>query len=162
VYVAGELNSSVSLLRCDPQTAALSVAARRSSCVRPDSPARTISADIQRRAHGRALYVSNPGQNSMARVQRRSRHRHAHAHPGRLDGGDWPRNFTLDPTGRWLLVANQLRRGGSIVVFRRDVQSGRLTPTSQRITLASPVSCGSCLDSFSTRPRLRIDNRTPW
>jgi len=52
-------------------------------------------------------------------------------------GGDWPRNFTLDPTGRWLLVANQ--RSGSIVVFRRDVQSGRLTPTSQRITLASPV-----------------------
>jgi 6-phosphogluconolactonase len=51
--------------------------------------------------------------------------------------GDWPRNFSLDPTGRWLLVANQ--RSGSIVVFARDEQSGRLTPTTQRLTMASPV-----------------------
>ena len=32
--------------------------------------------------------------------------------------GDWPRNFSLDPTGRWLLVANQ--RSDSIVVFECD------------------------------------------
>jgi 6-phosphogluconolactonase len=51
--------------------------------------------------------------------------------------GDWPRNFTLDPSGRWLLVANQ--RSDSVVVFSRDQKSGRLTPTQQRITLSSPV-----------------------
>jgi 6-phosphogluconolactonase len=51
--------------------------------------------------------------------------------------GDWPRNFSLDPTGRWLLVANQ--RSDSIVVFSRDPQSGRLTPTQQRLALPSPV-----------------------
>ena len=51
--------------------------------------------------------------------------------------GDWPRNFTLDPTERWLLVANQ--RSGSIVVFARDPERGRLTPTRQRIALPSPV-----------------------
>ena len=51
--------------------------------------------------------------------------------------GDWPRNFSLDPTGRWLLVANQ--RSDSIVVFGRDQESGRLTPTQQRIALPSPV-----------------------
>ena len=33
--------------------------------------------------------------------------------------GDWPRNFSLDPTGPWLLVAN--RQSDSVVVFgRRD------------------------------------------
>jgi 6-phosphogluconolactonase len=51
--------------------------------------------------------------------------------------GDWPRNFSLDPTGRWLLVANQ--RSNSVVVFGRDQDSGRLTPTPQRIALPSPV-----------------------
>jgi 6-phosphogluconolactonase len=51
--------------------------------------------------------------------------------------GDWPRNFSLDPTGRWLLVANQ--KSNSIVVFERDEKSGRLTPTRERIALPSPV-----------------------
>jgi 6-phosphogluconolactonase len=51
--------------------------------------------------------------------------------------GDWPRNFSLDPTGRWLLVANQ--RSDSIVVFARDAKTGRLTPTRERIALPSPV-----------------------
>jgi 6-phosphogluconolactonase len=51
--------------------------------------------------------------------------------------GDWPRNFSLDPTGRWLLVANQ--RSDSIVVLARDPRSGRLTSTGQRIELPSPV-----------------------
>ena len=47
------------------------------------------------------------------------------------------RNFSFDPTGRWLLVANQ--RSGSVVVFARDAESGRLTPTPQRLDLSSPV-----------------------
>jgi len=51
--------------------------------------------------------------------------------------GDWPRNFSLDPTGRWLLVANQ--KSGSVVVFARDQESGRLTPTAQRLAVPSPV-----------------------
>jgi 6-phosphogluconolactonase len=136
VYVAGELNSSVSLLRCDPQTAALSV--QQTLIMRPAGfTGENYPADIHVAPNGRALYVSNRGQNSIAVFS---------VAPGTgmltpiqavSTGGDWPRNFTLDPTGRWLLVANQ--RSGSIVVFRRDVQSGRLTPTSQRITLASPV-----------------------
>jgi 6-phosphogluconolactonase len=52
-------------------------------------------------------------------------------------GGDWPRNFTLDPTGRWLLAANQ--RSGSITVFSRNPVNGVLTATSQRIDVPSPA-----------------------
>ena len=52
-------------------------------------------------------------------------------------GGDWPRNFTLDPTGRWLLAANQ--RSNSVVVFARDLASGRLKETNSRVMLPSPV-----------------------
>jgi 6-phosphogluconolactonase len=63
------------------------------------------------------LYVSNRGHNSIAVFSVA-----ASGGPA-LDqvistAGDWPRNFSLDPTGRWLLVANQ--RSNSIVVFARD------------------------------------------
>ncbi len=51
--------------------------------------------------------------------------------------GNWPRNFTLDLTERWLLVANQ--RSDSVVVFARDPDTGSLTPTRQRIAIPSPV-----------------------
>jgi 6-phosphogluconolactonase len=51
--------------------------------------------------------------------------------------GAWPRNFSLDPTGRWLLVANQ--QSDSVVVFARDQESGRLTPTRQRIAIPGPA-----------------------
>ena len=51
--------------------------------------------------------------------------------------GDWPRNFSLHPAGRWLLVANQ--RSDSVIVFARDPETGRLTPTGQRIAIPSPV-----------------------
>jgi 6-phosphogluconolactonase len=51
--------------------------------------------------------------------------------------GDWPRNFSVDPTGRWLLVANQ--HSGTIAVFARDARTGRLTPTRQRMEIANPA-----------------------
>jgi 6-phosphogluconolactonase len=83
------------------------------------------------------LYVSNRGHNSIA-VFSVAESTGALA----LDqvvptDGDWPRNFSLDPSGRWLLVANQ--RSDSIVVFGRDPETGRLTATNQRIVIPSPV-----------------------
>lgn len=53
--------------------------------------------------------------------------------------GDHPRNFTLDPTGNFLIVANQVTN--NIVVFRRDLTSGLLKKTGNVIHVPSP----SCL-----------------
>jgi 6-phosphogluconolactonase len=51
--------------------------------------------------------------------------------------GKSPRAFALDPTGAFLVVANQ--RSDSLVSFRVDASSGRLTPTGSRVELASPA-----------------------
>jgi 6-phosphogluconolactonase len=51
--------------------------------------------------------------------------------------GNTPRNFGIDPTGRYLLAANQ--RTDSVIVFRIDATTGRLTPTGHRIDVGSPV-----------------------
>ncbi|HEY1464180.1 MAG TPA: beta-propeller fold lactonase family protein, partial [Terriglobales bacterium] len=48
-----------------------------------------------------------------------------------------PRHFTFDPSGKWLLVANQ--DSDNIVIFRVDPQTGRLNPSGQSVTLSSPV-----------------------
>ena len=51
--------------------------------------------------------------------------------------GKGPRNFIIDPTGNYLLVANQDSR--NIVIFKRNKQTGLLTKTQKEITIPRPV-----------------------
>lgn len=48
-----------------------------------------------------------------------------------------PRNFAIDPTGRFMLVANQ--SGGNVCVFRIDSATGELIPTEAKTQIANPV-----------------------
>lgn len=136
VYVAGELNSTVSALRCDPETAALTPM-QTLSTLPAGFTGENFPADVHVAPNGRALYVSNRGQNAIAVFSVAEGTGALALEQTMPTGGNWPRNFTIDPTGRWLLVANQ--RSDSVVVFARDEASGRLTPTSQRMEMASPV-----------------------
>jgi 6-phosphogluconolactonase len=60
-------------------------------------------------------------------------------------GGKTPRNFAIDPSGRYLLAANQ--KSDSVVVFRIDPDTGRLTPAGSTVEVGAPV----CL-VFRARP----------
>ncbi len=51
--------------------------------------------------------------------------------------GDYPRSFTIDPTGRFLFSCNQ--RSDAIVCFRIEAKSGRLTFTDQYTPIGSPA-----------------------
>lgn len=51
--------------------------------------------------------------------------------------GKGPRDFAIDPSGKYLLVAHQYTN--NIVIFKRDIPSGKLTDTGKRIELCSPV-----------------------
>jgi 6-phosphogluconolactonase len=136
VFVANELDSTVATVRFDGERGALSPVDTRST-LPVGWTGTNYPADIHVAPSGRALYVSNRGHNSIA-VFSVAESTGAFALQQVIStDGDWPRNFSLDPTGRWLLVANQ--RSDSIVVFARDQESGRLTPTRQRIALPSPV-----------------------
>jgi 6-phosphogluconolactonase len=53
--------------------------------------------------------------------------------------GDHPRNFTIDPTGKYLLVANMLTN--NIVVFKRNMKTGLLKKKKAEISIPAP----SCL-----------------
>jgi 6-phosphogluconolactonase len=52
-------------------------------------------------------------------------------------GGIMPRNFAIDPTGAYLLVAHQY--SNTVVVFKIDRATGRLTKTGNEIKLDVPV-----------------------
>ena len=136
VFVANELDSTVATLRFDSRRGTLSPQATLST-LPPGWTGTNYPADIHVAANGRTLYVSNRGHNSIAVFSVAESAGTLALEQVISTAGDWPRNFTLDPSGRWLLVANQ--RSDSIVVFGRDPETGRLTPTRQRIALPSPV-----------------------
>jgi 6-phosphogluconolactonase len=51
--------------------------------------------------------------------------------------GKTPRNFAIDPTGKFLLAANQ--ESNNIVVFRVDPITGALSPTGDVVEVPAPV-----------------------
>jgi len=51
--------------------------------------------------------------------------------------GKTPREFAIDPTGRWLIVGNQ--ESDSAYFFRRDPQTGELASDPKRLSIGSPV-----------------------
>jgi 6-phosphogluconolactonase len=96
------------------------------------------SADIHVSPDGKFLYASNRGDaNSIAIFS-------IDAATGRLTwkgvvptGGKTPRNFLIDPTGHWLLAANQ--NGSNVVIFKIDNQTGMLTSTGKQLSVPAPV-----------------------
>ena len=58
--------------------------------------------------------------------------------------GKTPRNFVIDPTGNYLLAANQ--ETDNIVIFKRNRQTGLLKETKEQIHVSKPV----CLQMLET------------
>jgi len=51
--------------------------------------------------------------------------------------GKTPRNFIIDPTGHFLLVANQ--ESDNVIVFSINAQTGLLKSTGIQIKIPNPV-----------------------
>ena len=53
-------------------------------------------------------------------------------------GVNFPRNFAIDPSGKWLYVANQ--KGDTIVQFEVNSETGELKSTGQVTPSITPVA----------------------
>lgn len=96
------------------------------------------SADIHVSPDGHFLYASNrSNSNTIAifRINTADGKLTLVGHQSTL--GQTPRNFNFDPTGDFLLVANQ--NSDDVVIFRRDKSTGLLTDTGKRISVGKPV-----------------------
>jgi 6-phosphogluconolactonase len=96
------------------------------------------SADIHISPDGKFLYCSNRGESNTIAIFSIA------PATGRLTllghqptMGLMPRNFNFDPSGNFLLVANQ--KSDNIVIFKRDKTTGLLTDTGKRIEVPNPV-----------------------
>jgi len=96
------------------------------------------SADIHVSPDGKFLYASNRADaNTIAifKVNKKNGRLSFVGHQSTL--GKTPRNFTIDPSGNYLLVANQ--NSDEVVVFKRDKETGLLLDTKNRILVGKPV-----------------------
>lgn len=95
------------------------------------------AADIHISPEGKFLYASNRGDAndiSVFRIEENGELRFSSRHSVM---GKGPRNFTIDPTGRFLLVANQ--QSDEIIVFKIKKEDGSLIPTDNSLPMDSPV-----------------------
>jgi len=136
VYVLNEMGGKITGLTYDAAKGSLRNQQLISSLPR-DYKGHNDSAEIAVSRDGRFLYSSNRGPDDIAVFA-------VEAGKGTLrliehvsTKGKTPRNFAIDPTGQYLLVANQ--DSNNIVVFRIDPKSGRLTATAETIAVPSPV-----------------------
>jgi 6-phosphogluconolactonase len=95
------------------------------------------AAALHASADGRFLYVSNRGTaNQMLVFAIDPATGHLKELQRRSVEGDHPREFSLDPSGRFLLIANQ--KSNQIVVIERDAKSGLLGKTVQKLPMDAP------------------------
>lgn len=134
-YVTNELDASVDVYGYDDgKLTRLEVV----SMTAPGFKGKVGGAALHLSPDGRFLYASNRGDANEIVIYA------VNAADGRLklvgrqsSLGKTPREFAIDPTGKWLIVGNQ--DSGSVFVFRRDVASGKLAADPQQISISRPV-----------------------
>lgn len=101
------------------------------------SPADSTGAELAIDRAGRFLYASHRTENTLLVFS-------IDAKSGALSflqrissGGKNPRDFTLDPSEKWVIAANQDSQ--NIVVFARDPETGKLTETGKTQHVGAPV-----------------------
>jgi 6-phosphogluconolactonase len=136
LYVLNELDSTLSVYRFDPERGAPDLLQNVSTL--PEGFAGENScAHVVVSPDGRFVYGSNRGHDSIAIF--------AAGDDGTVTPvgheptrGQTPRGFALDPSGDWLLAANQ--DSDTIVTFRRNRETGGLEATGDVTQTPSPVA----------------------
>ncbi len=134
-YLLEELTGSISAYRYNKGELHL---LQNISALPPEYSGPVGSADIHVSPDGKFLYASNRGEsNTIAIFEIDSKTGMLALTDHQSALGKTPRNFNFDPTGNFLLVANQ--NSDEIVIFKRDKETGVLTDTKNRISVGKPV-----------------------
>ena len=134
VYVLQELNGAISVFDFDNGEL---TKIQETTILAKDFKGNFTGADIHISPDGKFLYASNRGDANTISIFKILKNGQLLAHSVVSSLGKGPRNFVIDPTGAFLLVAHQY--SNDVVVFKRDVVSGAITDTGKRLELCSPV-----------------------
>ncbi len=134
LYVINELNSTITVLQRNVDNSYVEVDTQSTLAI--DYKEDSYCADIHLSKDGKFLYGSNRGENTIV-IFKVNQSTGMLSLVGRESvKGDWPRNFGIDPSGNFLLVANQ--RSNNISVYRRNINEGTLNFLHE-VELSSPV-----------------------
>jgi 6-phosphogluconolactonase len=140
-YSINELDSTVDVLEWSKADGSLGFITRI-ELLPPGYIGNTHACDTVISRDGRFVYFANRGNNSLYLF-------HADAKTGSLTpgrrfdcGGKIPRHFVLDPTERWMLVANQ--DSNLISVFRRNPRTGALAEEGKSYSAVVPMCILFC------------------
>jgi 6-phosphogluconolactonase len=138
VYVNTELTAEVRAYRWDARRGRLQLIEALPAYPAGYAGNAKSSAEIGIAHNGRTLYVSLRGdQNSMVVYAVNGRTGKL-TEIQRIDSqGRSPRSFGIDPSGRWMLVMNEL--SNSVNVFGIDRRTGKLSPTRESMPATTPA-----------------------
>ncbi len=135
VYVLDELDAHLQVLRWDANAARLAPLQTLTVSSAGYLGARS-GAEIALSRDGRYVYAEDRGENTMV-VYRVDADSGELALSQRIaSGGDKPWAFAIDPSGRWMLVANAAK----VSLFAIDAATGALADTGQSVASATPLS----------------------
>ena len=135
-YVMTELSNEIIVLEYDDKTGRFTELQYHST-LPEDFTEHSQGAAIRISRDGRFVYVSNRGHNSIAVFQIHEPSGHVNLVEHVSTEGNWPRDFNLDPSGEFLICANE--RSHNLVLYRRDQETGRLTVLQKDVEVPEPV-----------------------
>jgi 6-phosphogluconolactonase len=136
VYVSNEMGHSVTAFSRNAITGSLTRHQTVSALPPGISAQGVTTAEIVCDPLGKWLYVSNRGCDTIAVFSIASNGGLALTQ-STSSVAQYPRNFAIDPSGHWLIVAGQ--KDNRLAVLKIDPASGRLEPTDQFVTVSNPT-----------------------
>ncbi|KIL52665.1 hypothetical protein KP77_05580 [Jeotgalibacillus alimentarius] len=134
-YVMTELSNEVLVLAYDSSTGAFRQL-QAIPAIPGDFTENSQGSAIHMSSDGRFVYAGNRGHNSIAVYSAEDNGELTHIEYAETEG-NWPRDFVLDPSEAYIVAANQ--ESDSLVLLKRDKESGRLTKTGVKVEVPEPV-----------------------
>jgi len=110
---------------------------QETTVVATDFPSQPSAADIHISPDGKFLYATNRGEANTISVFSIDSKGKLTLKEILATGGKGPRNFAIDPSGNFVLVAHQYTN--EVVIFKRDQTTGLLTNSGKKMELCAPV-----------------------
>lgn len=137
-YINGE--SDMTVIACDYDAAKGMLTQKQVLSTLPANVERKGGSTAETVVHpsGKFVYVSNRDPYNSIAIFSVDPKTHELTSVGHQSMGvSTPRNFAIEPTGQYMLVANQ--SANNVIVFLINQATGELTPTDARVEVGSPV-----------------------
>ncbi|WP_404454844.1 lactonase family protein [Oceanobacillus kapialis] len=135
-YLFTELSSEVVVLDYDTSTGSFTEK-QYIKAIPVDFNETNDASAIHITSDGKFVYAGNRGHNSIAVFAVQEETDELSLVEIIPSGGEWPRDFVLDPSEKFLVASNQ--HSGNVVLFKRDEATGKLTQTDQVIEVPEVV-----------------------